>query len=504
MSPGRHDVQVCNPDGQCSTLPDGFTVTGPDPVLVQMVPSQGYYNVPNNVTLYGYNFQPGIVITIGNTLLENIVWVDTTQVQAVVPAGVLTGTYDVIIRNPDYMAAGVLDLGSIAAVASGGGYTALDPAGDDFYATAEDIWTAPTTIRDGDEVMLGVNLRRQGGKVTLEPEVAFYLGDPDSGGVLLGSATAPPMPPGPGGLEAVFIYWDSSGHTGVVEIYMVVDPDDVIPEGSEENNVTSQCIAVLPPAGDESPPSVTDLWLNGGASSTEIPTVTIEITATDTGGSGVSTMYLVEREFNPSAVQWVAIQRTDWIPFQSVYTMELTGRGGVRYVQAWVADGAGNTCITVYKVRVDYVPPSDTVLAGQVFIYRRTLAAGQTLHVTLETLSGDADLYVWRPDGNQSWVSNNAGTELEELSIPIEYPHEGSYQIEVYGYETSNYVLTVDIGQTSQSVKETVTHINNNRPPRTQAAIAPDNVPEGSTFVPMAPMIPIVPQRYLYLPLVMR
>ena len=90
-------------------------------------------------------------------------------------------------------------------------------------------------------------------------------------------------------------------------------------------------------------------------------------------------MYLVEREFNSSAQQWVAMQRTGWIAFQSPYTMTLTSSGGVRYIQACVADGVGNISLGAYKTRIDYLPASDTVAAGQVRIFRRTLDAGDTI-----------------------------------------------------------------------------------------------------------------------------
>ncbi|MEZ4726333.1 MAG: hypothetical protein R3E79_04275 [Caldilineaceae bacterium] len=38
----------------------------------------------------------------------------------------------------------------------------LDPVGDDFSAGAEDLWTTPPTIRQGDTVQLGLNVHRQG------------------------------------------------------------------------------------------------------------------------------------------------------------------------------------------------------------------------------------------------------------------------------------------------------------------------------------------------------
>ena len=131
------------------------------------------------------------------------------------------------------------------------------------------------------------------------------------------------------------------------------------------------------------------------------------------------------------ARQWVAMQNTGWIPFQNPFAWTLTSRGGVRYIQAWVSDGAGNISEVTVKTRIDYNPPSDRVLAGQVRVYRRTVTAGQRVNVTLETLTGDADLYVWRPDGNQSWVSNQEGAATDTVSFTA--PQSGDYQLEVFG-----------------------------------------------------------------------
>jgi hypothetical protein len=236
---------------------------------------------------------------------------------------------------------------------------------------------------------------------------------------------------------------------------------------------------------------VTLLQANSGAPSTDIPQVVITIEAEDYGtpASGVSTMYLAEREFNSSARQWVAVQRTDWIPFQSPYTMTLSSdRSGVRYIQVWVADGEGNISEQIVKTSIDYVPTDDSVRAGQVRVYRRTLLAGQSLQVTLETLSGDADLYVWSPDGGQSWVSNRSGTETDEVSFVA--PQEGDYQIEVYGYEDSEYQLSITTGAAVNELTiQTVAHVSNDKPERGQPVVAPNDQPAGNSAVPGAPIV---------------
>ncbi|MBN1876471.1 MAG: IPT/TIG domain-containing protein [Anaerolineae bacterium] len=493
MANGVYDVRVCNPDDQCGTLPEGYTVTGSAPILTGIVPNQGFNDAPNDVILYGYSLQEGIVVAVGTVLLEDVTWVDSTKVRAVIPAGLAIGNYDVVARNP-----GSPDTATLAA-----GYLVLDPAGDDFSTTSDDIWTTPITIRQGDSVMLGANVRRQGGKASLQPQVAFYQGDPEQGGVWLGTALTPPMPSGAGIVDSAFIQWDTTGIEGTAKIYAVVDSDQAITETSEVNNTAWRYITVLSDATDLVPPVITGLLANDGAASTSTPGITITVVADDGGGSGVSSLYLVEREFNSAARQWVAVQNIGWVPFQSSYAMTLTDRGGARYIQAWVADRAGNISEVVYKTRIDYIPDTQTIRAGQVHLYRRDLALGQMLSVTLKTLSGDADLYIWRPDGAQSWVSNDEGTDTDAVSFAA--PQAGVYQIEVYGYMTSEYRLYVSAGDlmNAQPAGLFGQNLKLDKPVRSQPIIQPDNEPEGSTAIPVAPIQPISLYRVL-LPVVLR
>jgi hypothetical protein len=491
LTPGTYDVTVCNPDGQCGALPSAYTVTGTGPTLRSIEPGQGYNNVPNDVTLFGFNLQNGLIVTVGDRLLQNVRWVNATQVQGVAPIHMPPGTYDVVARNPASAITGVL----------AGAYTVLDPIGDDFFASDDDLWTNPATVRQGDTVQLGLNVHRQGGKSTKEVVVVFYRGAPEAGGQEVGRVTTAPMPPGPDVVEAVFIDWNTAGITGTVEIVAVIDPANQVVETTKGNNTARRYVTLLPPAGDEDPPTVTDLRVNDGAPATGDATVLVTIDASDVGGSGVTSMYLVEREFNSSARQWVAVQRTGWIAFLSPYTMTLTSRGGVRYIQAWVGDGAGNISEVTFKTRIDYTPPSDTVLAGQVRIYRRTVLAGQSVQVSVETISGDADLYVWRPDGNQSWVSNKEGLQTDAVSFSA--PQAGDYQIEVYGYQTSQYRLTISVAGSSRlGPAAELTYVSPAKDTRSQPIIPPANAPEGRAAVPVAPITP--PHFPIYLPLIRR
>jgi len=322
----------------------------------------------------------------------------------------------------------------------------------------------------------------------MQVDVAFYLGDPEQDGVLLETVTLTPI--SPGHVKQAFIHWDTTGLADLVEIYVVIDPLNAIAETSELNNIARRHIVIQPDVKDNHPPEATFLQVNDGAPSTDNPQLLITIEAEDYGdpASGVNTMYLMEREFNFAARQWVAIQHTDWIPFQSPYTMMLArDRGGMRRIQAWVADSEGNISNEAYTTHVDYMPPSDSVREGQARVYRRMLDVGQMLQVTLETLSGDADLHVWSPDGTQSWMSNGFGTGIDEVSFAA--PEGGVYQIEVHGYQDSEYHLDIATGiAASEQMVQTVMHVSADKPVPGQPAIAPAVEPE-EVAVPIAPIV---------------
>ena len=144
--------------------------------------------------------QQGLIVTVGDRLLEAVKWVNATQVQGVVPAGMAAGAYDIVVRNPGNPNPSTLE----------NAYTVLDAAGDDFSAGEEDLWVSPSTIRQGDTVQLGLNVHRRGGKSTTMVEVAFYRLDAARTYQEIGRAMTPPMPPGAHGVDVAYIWWNTS------------------------------------------------------------------------------------------------------------------------------------------------------------------------------------------------------------------------------------------------------------------------------------------------------
>ena len=317
--------RIFSPASRAVTLPPNATNqnfisgSGTAPILQSIVPDLGLNSAPNDVTVYGANLEYGITVTVGGVALQNLTWVNAATVRGTLPAGGSPGAKDVVAQNP----------GSAPTNTLTNGYTVLDPSGDDLSVPSDGFWMNPPTIRSGDLVTLGVNVYRQGGTATLQPQVAFYHGDPLQGGVLIGTTTTPPLLPGFGRVISTTLTWNATGLSGTQSVCIVVDPNNLIVETTKANNRTCRTVTVQTTASDTTPPVITSLTINNGASTTTAPTVVVRLTASDTG-SGVSLMYLIERDFNSTAHHWVPAQSTGWIPFTSAYTMTLTGVGGLR------------------------------------------------------------------------------------------------------------------------------------------------------------------------------
>ena len=435
----------------------------------------------NDVTLYGDNLRQGIMITIGDTPLQNVTWINANIVQAVVPGTLPVGTYDVVARNP--WASAPATLANV--------YSVQDPLQDDFFANSSDLWTSPPSILQGDQVLLGLNVHRQGGKQTKQVQVSFYLGDPAHGGQILTTTTTAPMLPGSEVVDSVAFNWNTTGVSSTADIYAVIDPNDLISETSKLNNTVNRAITILPPKLDTIPPTLSSLTINGGAATTDDPQVTIAMVASDIGGSGLHSMYLVDRVYNSSSGGWVAVYNTGWIPYQSTSVMTLTQRGGTHYIQAWVADGQGNISTDVVMQRIDYIPFTDTVRAGQLQVYQVAFSANQAVDISLLTLSGDADLYVWSPDATHSWSSLNSGLTTDVGSFNTG-AQAGTYLIEVYGYLDSEYMLDISApGLSVNGGARSHTQIKspNAKTPLTGPAIMPDSTPVTNIAVPNAPVV---------------
>ncbi len=223
---------------------------------------------------------------------------------------------------------------------------------------------------------------------------------------------------------------------GAYTVTAVIDPEGTVLESTQANNVVTRTIEVLPAGGDVEAPIVNSLTINGEAGQTVTSTeVTLSVLATDVGGSDVTEIRYVEFEYSQGARLWIPVQDSQWLNYtlnRSNRAWKLTPVGGTHYIQAWTKDSEGNISHRPYQAYVTYLPPSEWVGPNQARFYRRTLAAGESLSVTVTPLSGDPDLFVWPPDwetGREPWVSDRIGVVVDDVAFTA--PVSGVYQIEV-------------------------------------------------------------------------
>lgn len=462
--------------------------------LTAIAPSLGYNDAPNAVTITGTNFRAGVTASIGTAPLSSLTLISAGELHAVVPAGITPGVYTLRVRN----------LNDAAPARLPDSYTVLAAAAEDFWAAAEDLWTNPQTVHAGDSVELSLNVHRHSsegpGSAPRAVDVRFYrlLGpiqagtDDDTSQLIeIGRVTTAPIAPGDG-VASVTVPWSTAGLEGTATIVAVIDPENQVAEATKSNNRVTRTLALLPSIGDDSAPVITSLVLNDGPAGTigetSSPGITGTLAAEDDSGA-VAAMYLVERAYVLSVHKWVAVQSTGWLPFASPFTMTLTPNGGMRYIQAWVSDGAGNISQETVLGGINYNPPASTILGGEVDLYRRTITAGDVLSVTLQLTAGDADLYVWAPSGTLAAYSNAAGPATDSVAFTAVEP--GSYQIEVYGYADATYSLFIQVqpvGTAGAGAPDAAPSIvSPSKPLRSLPAVAPACTPSVQVALPAAP-----------------
>jgi len=119
------------------------------------------------------------------------------------------------------------------------------PTKTDLAIRADDIIFEPQVPIAGDTLLITAAVRTLRNKSAENVIVQFFDGNPSRGGTIIGTDTIPVIPP----LSAANAqyYWDTEAHAGFHDIYIVVDPEDAIPEKNENNNITYAEISIRLP-----------------------------------------------------------------------------------------------------------------------------------------------------------------------------------------------------------------------------------------------------------------
>ncbi len=493
---GTHDLFVVNPDGSTALLAQAFTVMSSDPAVVDVRPAQGLVDYSNTLNIYGFNFENGATVQLGNQTLQ-VTYIGSTYLRAALPAGIAAGVYDVTVRNPDNKQGTANDA-----------YTAVEAGNDDLYSDSNLLWTDPVAPRAGESAKVGLVVNRQGGKLVIPSlSVTFYVGDPNAGGTSLGTGIIELLSPRSAASTSA-VPW-TPANPGVYTLYAVIDPANGVAESVETNNVVSRTLSVLPVAADQLAPRVETFTVNQGGSHTQNRTVRLDATASDPNpSSGIKSLLYQEYEYSQGSGQWVPVQHSGWLDYESVrtnYEWTLLPSAGVKYLQAWAADNSGNISVFPFKAFINYGPPTDRVITNEGRIYRYQVSAGQTVSVQLTSSSGDPDLYIWAPDSETRppWVSNLSNAPD---AFTFQAPVSGVYQVEVYGYSTAEYNLTVNVTTAANRAQVAAGGIDPNKPQRSQPVVRLGSLPLNQQGLPTAPTAAEAPaaDSRIYLPAIQR
>jgi hypothetical protein len=166
-----------------------------------------------------------------------------------------------------------------------------------------------------------------------------------------------------------------------------------------------------------------------------------------------SSLYIKEWTWNSSLFTWTLAQESGWVPFSTSstftvtqdasakygkYAWRLSSGDGVKYLGVWVADSGGQTS-NVNEGNLIYTNlmsnGGQSLSAGQQVQYRLRMHASDLAVLSLVSLSGDTDLYVWQPRAGfkPNFYSNGTptGDGLSLDATAFYAPEEGVYTLEV-------------------------------------------------------------------------
>ena len=487
---GPYCLAVTNQGGRTGYLPNAFTVLPGAPAPQQVIPAQTYNDQPINLTLYGYNFFDGLLLTLTNgsitATLENIAIVSRTQVRATIPAHLPAGSYTL---SAAYV--GVTPVNLPAA------FTVLQPT-EDLFAQSAELWSDPVAPHAGEPARLGVIVHRLGGTAATVALVRFTTNN-----TVIGDAETPLLAPD-SQASTEWLTWTPQ-QAGDYTISAWLDPNNGLLEASESNNIVTRTITVLPAAVDQAAPRVDWLTIGDGRATITTTQSYLNAGATDyplANPSGIASLRYIEFEYNAGNRLWLPVQDSQWLDYAQArqnYRWLFSPVGGNHYVQAWAKDNAGNISTFPYQTSVDYLPPVDRVGRDQTRFYRRALKTGDSLAVTVHPLSGDPDLYIWPPNwknGAPPWVSNRTGVVDDIMVIPS-LPVSGVYQIEVYGYAPAQYSIDILVngapGQRQSTQARGGLSTSDGKPTPTAPLLDPGNAPPRNLAQIAATPTPLVP-----------
>ena len=137
---GAVNIVVTNPDGQSSTLTNGFVYAlAAPPDVTGITPNSGPTAGGTSVTISGSAFVSGATVRIGGVLATNVSFVNSTSITATTPAHA-AGAVDVLVTNPDAQSDTLTNGFTYNAPPGGETVLVADDFNDNIFDTGK--WTA--------------------------------------------------------------------------------------------------------------------------------------------------------------------------------------------------------------------------------------------------------------------------------------------------------------------------------------------------------------------------
>lgn len=475
-------------------------IQSPLPIVENINPSTGVVGAPRQVNVYGNYFQPDAVVQVvwesnGRSARAadrpdvgalNTSFISTQHLVAKVPSNIAVGLYGVKVVNPDAQHSETLHSAYEAASAN--------PAEtDDLKSRPENLWATPNTLIAGESASIGLTVFRVGGVGGLPPFAVDFYVDAIDAEHYIGRGVVPGISPDSSASTSA-VTWTPVEY-GEINLFAVIDPDGEITESNEGNNTIKRKVDVhyIQPT-DTTPPLAQTLLVNGGANQVSNPNVNLSIEAVDPNPnpSGVDKSYYVELHWAGgvgSGGTWIPVKWTSWNSYANQpHAYEIMPNSGLRYMQGWVADAAGNISAKPAIQRVNYVPATDTLLEGEIRVYRPATLAGQCLRVRVEpaSLAMDPDVYVWSP--NHTPGSGPAGYSIlgagEVDEVVIQPTQSGVYQIEIVAFTDATYTQSIEVLDSCPTARSSTPAAPAAKQPRQDPSVPVGDVPVGTEAAP--------------------